>query len=148
MTGHSASLNGIALRLAIGGRKGYRLHGFTFELQQFADYIGFATRVSHFPSCTSRRKRLEYTMFSGICPQWASTLFHHPSPVKLIRPRAPRLFCKVRTGWIPMSAFATGKKAHKRALTAWNIIRREDHNSWGNDSIRPHVYAECSDAVG
>ena len=68
-----------------GGSNGWRLRLWKLELQTWADEIGLALSVCHFPPGTSKWNKIEHRLFSFISSNWrGEPLRDYETVVKLI----------------------------------------------------------------
>lgn len=119
-----------------GGSNGYRLRVWKHELQQLADRVGIAIRVSHFPPGTSKWNKIEHRLFSFISINWRGRpLRSYETVVNLISNTTNRGGLVVQAR-LDRRNYPTGKKVSDREFKAINIEPGAWHGDW-NYVIRP-----------
>ena len=71
-----------------GGSNGWRLRLWKLELQTWADEIGLALSVCHFPPGTSKWNKIEHRLFSFISSNWRGEL-RRGCTLRADHPRSP-----------------------------------------------------------
>ena len=121
-----------------GGSNGWRLRLWKLELQTWADEIGLALSVCHFPPGTSKWNKIEHRLFSFISSNWrGEPLRDYETVVKLIaKPttaKGLRVTCR-----LDRRKYPTGRKGTKNDMKGINLQRNRFHGEW-NYVIRPRV---------
>ena len=77
--------SGLLITADGGGSNGYRSRLWKFELQGFANTLGFPISVCHFPPGTSKWNKIEHRLFSFISSNWrGEPLVDYETIVRLI----------------------------------------------------------------
>lgn len=119
-----------------GGSNGYRLRVWKHELQQLADRLGIAIRVSHFPPGTSKWNKIEHRLFSFISINWRGRpLRSYETVVNLIANTTNRGGLVVQAR-LDRRNYPTGKKVSDEEFKAINIEPDAWHGDW-NYVIKP-----------
>lgn len=122
-----------------GGSNGYRSHVWKYELQQLADKLGIAIRVSHFPPGTSKWNKVEHRLFSFISINWRGRpLRTYETVVNLIANTTNRGGLVVRAR-LDRRSYPIGKKVSAKDLRELNIERDAFHGDW-NYVLRPRQH--------
>ena len=121
-----------------GGSNGWRLRLWKLELQTWADEIGLALSVCHFPPGTSKWNKIEHRLFSFISSNWrGEPLRDYETVVKLIAKtttaKGLRVACR-----LDRRKYPTGRKGTKNDMKGINLQRNRFHGEW-NYVIRPRV---------
>jgi hypothetical protein len=121
-----------------GGSNGSRLRLWKLELQAFADEIGLALSVCHFPPGTSKWNKIEHRLFSFISSNWrGEPLRDYETIVKLIAQTTTAKGLKV-TCRLDRRKYPTGRKVSDEEMTRVNLRRNNFHGDW-NYVIEPHT---------
>ncbi len=121
-----------------GGSNGWRLRLWKLELQTWADDIGLALSVCHFPPGTSKWNKLEHRLFSFISSNWrGEPLRDYETVVKLIAKTTTAKGLTV-TCRLDRRTYPTGRKVTKDDMQGINLHRNRFHGEW-NYVIRPRV---------
>jgi hypothetical protein len=122
-----------------GGSNGYRSHVWKYELQQLADKLDIAIRVSHFPPGTSKWNKVEHRLFSFISINWRGRpLRTYETVVNLIANTTNRGGLVVRAR-LDRRSYPIGKKVSAKDLRELNIERDAFHGDW-NYVLRPRQH--------
>jgi hypothetical protein len=121
-----------------GGSNGVRLRLWKWELQQFADEIGAALAVCHFPPGTSKWNKVEHRLFSFISSNWrGEPLRDYETIVHLIArtttARGLSVVCR-----LDRRKYPTGRKISNAQMKQVNLERHRFHGDW-NYTIRPNT---------
>jgi len=117
---------------------GWRLRLWKLELQAWADDIGLALSVCHFPPGTSKWNKLEHRLFSFISSNWrGEPLRDHETVVKLIA-KTTTAKGLTATCRLDRRTYPTGRKVTKDDMQGINLHRNRFHGEW-NYVIRPGV---------
>ena len=121
-----------------GGSNGWRLRLWKLELQTWADEIGLALSVCHFPFGTSKWNKIEHRLFSFISSNWrGEPLRDYETVVKLIAKTTTAKGLRV-TCRLDRRKYPTGRKGTKNDMKGINLQRNRFHGEW-NYVIRPRV---------
>lgn len=120
-----------------GGSNGSRLRLWKWEIQRFADELGFPILVSHFPPGTSKWNKIEHRLFSFISINWrGKPLTSYETIVNLIArtttAKGLRVMCK-----LDKRRYPTGRTVSADDMASLKIKRAEFHGEW-NYIIEPH----------
>jgi hypothetical protein len=120
-----------------GGSNGVRLRLWKWELQQFADEIGRALAVCHFPPGTSKWNKVEHRLFSFISSNWrGEPLRDYETIVNLIArtttAKGLSVICR-----LDRRKYPTGRRVSNDEMKHVNLIRHPFHGDW-NYTIRPN----------
>lgn len=122
-----------------GGSNGYRSHVWKYQLQQLADKLGVAIRVSHFPPGTSKWNKVEHRLFSFISINWRGRpLRTYETVVNLIANTTNRGGLVVRAR-LDRRSYPIGKKVSAKDLRELNIERDAFHGDW-NYVLKPRQH--------
>lgn len=121
-----------------GGSNGVRLRLWKWELQKFADDIGIALAVSHFPPGTSKWNKVEHRLFSFISSNWrGEPLRDYETIVHLIArtttAKGLSVICR-----LDRRKYPTGRKVSNAQMKHVNLERHPFHGDW-NYTIRPNT---------
>jgi hypothetical protein len=135
-----AHLYGGAQRLLIcadsGGSNGSRLRAWKKNLQRFANDIGRAITVCHYPPGTSKWNKIEHRLFSFISISWkGQPLRSYETIINLIRATRTRTGLAVEAV-LDTTEYPTGVKVSKAEFDQLNITFHTTHPNW-NYTIRP-----------
>lgn len=119
-----------------GGSNGPRLRLWKWELQRFADELGFPISVSHFPPGTSKWNKVEHRLFSFISLNWqGEPLLDYETVVNLIAKTTTAaglaVCCRLDRRRYPL-----GRKVTPEEWAKIDLVRDEFHGDW-NYTIRP-----------
>lgn len=118
-----------------GGSNGSRNRLWKRELQKFADEIGLAVSVCHFPPGTSKWNKIEHRMFSYITKNWRGRpLTSHEVIVNLIANTTTSAGLKIQAA-LDAKKYLTGIKISDREMAAINLEKNSFHGEW-NYTIR------------
>ena len=136
--GRSAYLR--ARRLLItadaGGSNGSRLRLWKWELQRFADELGFPISVSHFPPGTSKWNKVEHRLFSFISSNWrGEPLRDYETVVNLIATTTTATGLEVSCH-LDRRRYPLGRKVTEEEWAKLNLVRDGFHGDW-NYTIWP-----------
>jgi hypothetical protein len=121
-----------------GGSNGSRLRLWKLELQAFADEIGLALSVCHFPPGTSKWNKIEHRLFSFISSNWrGEPLRDYQTIVNLIAKTTTAKGLKV-TCRLDRRKYPTGRKVSDEEMTRVNLKRNNFHGDW-NYVIEPNA---------
>lgn len=121
-----------------GGSNGYRLRQWKLELQRFADTVGLAILVCHFPPGTSKWNKVEHRLFSFISSNWrGEPLRDYETIVRLIANTTTAKGLTVRCR-LDRRRYPKGRKVSDEEMAQINLIPQTFHGEW-NYLIRPHV---------
>jgi len=119
-----------------GGSNGSRVRLWKAELQQLANEIGLAIRVSHFPPGTSKWNKIEHRLFSHISMNWrGKPLTSHEVIVSLIAATTTKTGLKVHAE-LDKNSYPKGVGVSDEDFEKINIGRDKFHGEW-NYSIKP-----------
>jgi hypothetical protein len=121
-----------------GGSNGYRSRVWKKELQELADKLNVAIRVSHFPPGTSKWNKIEHRLFSFISINWRGRpLRSYETIVSLIgnTTNAGGLIVRAR---LDRRRYPIGKKVSEKEMRALSIERDDFHGDW-NYVIKPRT---------
>ena len=119
-----------------GGSNGSRLRLWKLELQKFADEIGLALSICHFPPGTSKWNKIEHRLFSFISSNWrGEPLRDYETIVKLIANTTTAKGLKV-TCRLDRRKYPTGRKVTAQEMQRINLERNSFHGEW-NYVIKP-----------
>lgn len=121
-----------------GGSNGSRLRLWKWEIQRFADELGFPIFVSHFPPGTSKWNKVEHRLFSFISINWrGKPLTSYETIVNLIARtttvKGLRVRCKLDKRHYP-----TGRTVSVEDMASLKIKRADFHGEW-NYNIEPRL---------
>jgi len=121
-----------------GGSNGVRLRLWKWELQHFADEVGVALRVCHFPPGTSKWNKVEHRLFSFISSNWrGEPLRDYETIVNLIArtttAKGLSVICR-----LDRRKYPTGRKVSNAQMKRVNLERHSFHGDW-NYTIRPNT---------
>jgi len=120
-----------------GGSNGSRLRLWKLELQAFADEIGLALSVCHFPPGTSKWNKIEHRLFSFISSNWrGEPLRDYQTIVNLIAKTTTAKGLKV-TCRLDRRKYPTGRKVSDEEMARVNLKRNNFHGDW-NYVIEPN----------
>ena len=125
-----------------GGSNGSRNRLWKLELQKFADELGIAIQVSHFPPGTSKWNKIEHQLFSQITKNWRNRpLDSYLTIVKLIESTTTKTGLKVGCS-LDIREYLTGRKVDDETMAKLHILRDDFHGEW-NYTILPdeHQFA-------
>jgi len=121
-----------------GGSNGWRLRLWKLELQTWADEIGLALSVCHFPPGTSKWNKIEHRLFSFISSNWrGEPLRDYETVVKLIAKTTTAKGLTV-TCRLDRRTYPTGRTVTKDDMQGINLHRNRFHGE-SNYVIRPRV---------
>ena len=119
-----------------GGSNGSRLRLWKWELQQFADELGFPISVCHFPPGTSKWNKVEHRLFSFISSNWrGEPLVNYETVVNLIAGTTTTTGLKVSCR-LDCRKYQIGRKVSDNDWATINLFRNDFHGDW-NYTIRP-----------
>lgn len=119
-----------------GGSNGTRNRLWKLELQKFANELGIAIQVSHFPPGTSKWNKIEHRLFSQITKNWRNQpLDSYLTVVKLIESTTTSTGLKVGCS-LDIRDYLTGIKVDDETMAKLHILRDEFHGEW-NYTILP-----------
>ncbi len=120
-----------------GGSNGVRLRLWKWELQKFADEIGLALSVCHFPPGTSKWNKVEHRLFSFISSNWrGEPLRDYETIVNLIARTTTAKGLTV-TCRLDRRKYHTGRKVSNDEMKQVHLERDTFHGDW-NYTIRPN----------
>ena len=120
-----------------GGSNGSRLRLWKLELQAFANEIGLALSICHFPPGTSKWNKIEHRLFSFISSNWrGEPLRDYQTIVNLIAKTTTAKGLKV-TCRLDRRKYPTGRKVSDEEMTRVNLKRNNFHGDW-NYVIEPN----------
>ncbi len=109
------------------------------EHQKFADELGFAVQVSHFPPGTSEWNRIEQQLFSQITKSWGNKLLDSClTIVKLIENTTTKTGLRVGCP-LDIREYLAGVKVDDDTMSKLRILRDEFHSE-RNYTILPGVH--------
>jgi hypothetical protein len=119
-----------------GGSNGPRLRLWKWELQRFADEMGLALSICHFPPGTSKWNKVEHRLFSFISTNWrGEPLRDYETIVKLISrtttAKGLRVVCR-----LDRRKYATGRQVSDAEMKTLRLERHRFHGDW-NYAIKP-----------
>jgi hypothetical protein len=122
-----------------GGSNGVRLRLWKWELQQFADEIGVALGVCHFPPGTSKWNKVEHRLFSFISSNWrGEPLRDYETIVNLIArtttAKGLSVICR-----LDRRRYPTGRTVSNAQMKHVHLQRDAFHGDW-NYVIHPRSY--------
>ncbi|HEX7591283.1 MAG TPA: ISAzo13 family transposase [Candidatus Limnocylindrales bacterium] len=121
-----------------GGRNGYRLRLWKWELQKFADETGLAISVCHFPPGTSKWNKIEHRLFSAISANWRGTpLVSHEVIVNLIAATTTTKGLRVWSELDP-NAYPSGISVSDADMKTLYLETDAFHGEW-NYTLRPRL---------
>jgi hypothetical protein len=121
-----------------GGSNGSRLRLWKLELQAFANEIGLALSICHFPPGTSKWNKIEHRLFSFISSNWrGEPLRDYQTIVNLIARTTTAKGLKV-TCRLDRRKYPTGRKVSDEEMTRVNLKRNNFHGDW-NYVIEPNA---------
>ncbi len=119
-----------------GGSNGSRVKLWKVELQKFANEIGMAIQVSHFPPGTSKWNKIEHRLFSAITLNWrGKPLVSHEVIISLIEATTTRTGLKVRAS-LDTSKYPKGLKISKAQMKGLGLTPNAFHGEW-NYTLSP-----------
>jgi len=119
-----------------GGRNGWRLRLWNWELQRLADQTGLTLRVCHFPPGTSKWNKVEHRLFSFISSNWrGEPLRDYETVVRLIAGTTTAKGLKV-TCRLDHRRYPVGRKITDDEFARVNLKRDNLHGEW-NYTIHP-----------
>jgi hypothetical protein len=123
-----------------GGSNGPRLRLWKWELQRFADELGFPISVSHFPPGTSKWNKVEHRLFSFITSNWqGEPLVDYETVVNLISRTTTTAGLEVSCR-LDRRRYPLGRKVTEEEWAKINLMRDDFHGDW-NYTIRPRRQA-------
>jgi hypothetical protein len=121
-----------------GGSNGSRLRLWKLELQRFADEIGLALSICHFPPGTSKWNKIEHRLFSFISSNWrGEPLRNYETIVHLIARTTTAKGLKV-TCRLDRRKYPNGRKVTDEEMRRVCIERNTFHGDW-NYVIKPRA---------
>jgi hypothetical protein len=119
-----------------GGSNGPRLRLWKWELQRFADEVGFPVLVSHFPPGTSKWNKVEHRLFSFISSNWrGEPLVNYETVANLIAKTTTitglEVSCRLDRRRYPL-----GRKITAQEWAKIELVRDDFHGDW-NYTIKP-----------
>ena len=119
-----------------GGSNGSRLRLWKWELQRFADELGFPISVSHFPPGTSKWNKVEHRLFSFISSNWkGEPLVDYETVVNLIAKTTTatglEVCCRLDRRRYPL-----GRKVTDEEWAKIDLLPDDFHGDW-NYTIKP-----------
>ncbi len=118
-----------------GGSNGSRNRLWKRELQRFADEVGLAVSVCHFPPGTSKWNKIEHRMFSHITQNWRGRpLTSHEVIVNLIANTTTNAGLKIQSA-LDSKEYPTGIKISEQEMATINLEKSSFHGEW-NYTIR------------
>jgi hypothetical protein len=132
---------GDALEIVItadcGGSNGYRNRLWKYELQRFANEIGKAIKVLHYPPGTSKWNKIEHRLFSFISKNWQGIpLVSTAVIVSLIGATKTEKGLAVSCV-LDESTYETGRKVTDNEFSSIYITQADFHGEW-NYTITPN----------
>ena len=122
-----------------GGSNGRRVRLWKKELQLFANEIGLAITVCHFPPGTSKWNKIEHSLFSFITQNWrGKPLISHEVIINLIAATTTRTGLQVKCQ-IDSNSYPKGIKVSDEEMAKLNIKHELFHGEW-NYTISPMQY--------
>jgi transposase len=119
-----------------GGSNGSRVRLWKLELQKFADELGMAINVCHFPPGTSKWNKIEHKMFSFISQNWRGRpLITREVVVNLISNTRTKKGLEI-TAKSDLNFYKTGIKVSDEELQKIAIEKDDFHGEW-NYKIKP-----------
>jgi hypothetical protein len=119
-----------------GGSNGSRLRLWKWELQRFADELGFPISVNHFPPGTSKWNKVEHRLFSFISSNWkGEPLVDYETVVNLIAKTTTAMGLEV-TCRLDRRRYPLGRKVTPQEWAQIDLVRDRFHGDW-NYTIRP-----------
>lgn len=113
-----------------GGSNGSRNRLWKKELQEFADEVGLAISVCHFPPGTSKWNKIEHRMFSYITHNWRGRpLISHEVIVNLIANTTTNAGLKIQAA-LDTKEYPTGIKISEQEMAAVKLKRNSFHGEW------------------
>ena len=113
-----------------GGSNGSRNRLWKKELQRFADEVGLAISVCHFPPGTSKWNKIEHRMFSCITHNWRGRpLISHEVIVNLIANTTTNAGLKIQAA-LDTKEYPIGIKISEQEMAAVNLKRYSFHGEW------------------
>ena len=126
-----------------GGSNGSRCHLWKVKLQDFAEKMGLAVTVSHFPPGTSKWNKIEHRMFSFITMNWRGRpLASLETIVNLISNTSNKSGLRIYSETSD-STYETGRKVGRDELKSLSIKRDGFHPEW-NYTLFPRKKNRCS----
>lgn len=122
-----------------GGSNGSRVKLWKKELQEFADKIGLAITVLHYPPGTSKWNKIEHRLFSYISMNWrGKPLTSLATIVSLIAATTTKTGLRVRAE-IDKGKYPKGVKVSEKEMLALNLQRHDLYGDW-NYTIKPRKH--------
>ena len=113
-----------------GGSNGSRNRLWKQEMQKFADEVGLAVSVCHFPPGTSKWNKIEHRMFSHITKNWRGRpLTSHEVIVNLIANTTTNAGLKIQSA-LDAKEYPTGIKISDKEMAAINLEKDSFHGEW------------------
>jgi hypothetical protein len=113
-----------------GGSNGARNRLWKVELQDFADKMGLAVHVSHFPPGTSRWNKIEHRLFSQISQNWRGRpLVSHEAIVSLIANTRTTTGLKVKSP-LDTREYPPGVKVSNALMEQLRLRPNNFHGEW------------------
>jgi hypothetical protein len=119
-----------------GGSNGPRLRLWKWELQRWADELGFPISVSHFPPGRSKWNKVEHRLFSFITANWqGEPLVDYETVVNLIAKTTTvaglEVSCRLDRRHYPL-----GRKVTAEEWAKIDLVPHDFHGDW-NYTLRP-----------
>ena len=119
-----------------GGSNGSRARLWKWELQRFADAMGLAVTVCHFPPGTSKWNKIEHRLFSFISANWRGRPLTTISVIiNLIASTTTRTGLRVRCE-LDEGKYPKGRVISDKAMATLSLQRHDFHGDW-NYTIFP-----------
>jgi hypothetical protein len=113
-----------------GGSNGSRNRLWKQEMQKFAEEVGLAVSVCHFPPGTSKWNKIEHRMFSHITKNWRGRpLTSHEVIVNLIANTTTNAGLKIQSA-LDAKEYPTGIKISDKEMAAINLEKDSFHGEW------------------
>ena len=121
-----------------GGSNGYRSRMWKVALQGLANSTGLKILASHFPPGTSKRNRIEHSLFCHITQNWRGRpLVSREVVVSLIAATTTTKGLTVNAA-LDLGIYPTGMKVTDEDLAKVNLEKAEFHGEW-NYAITPEL---------
>jgi hypothetical protein len=133
---HYPQARALLLCADAGGSNGSRNRAWKYYLQQFADHVGLAVTVCHYPPGTSKWNKIEHRMFSFISLNWrGQPLVNYETVVNLIGATRTRTGLRVKATLDPR-IYAKEVKIPDAEMERLNLRLHRVHPHW-NYTLSP-----------
>lgn len=127
----------IILTADCGGSNGYRNRLWKYELQRFADEIGKAIKVLHYPPGTSKWNKIEHRLFSFIGKNWKGVPLVSTAVIVSLAGATKTEKGLAVTCVLDEATYEKGRKVTDDEFSSISITRSDFHGEW-NYIITPN----------